>query len=308
MPASNACDELQQTVMTQLANGKLHEAELAVSAALASGGDHAQDSCAGSVLNTMAAIMAGSGRLADAERLAERSVLLLEKTHSPTDPTLLRPLQILGAVRFEQGKTARAREAFKRMQAIRIQRPEDSALVHATAATLLEAEGRRIEAEAEYLASIRAWEDAGRSESADVGAVLNGLGSLYIHERRLTEARQALDRAFAIFSRAQDAVPMDRIKLLGVRGVLQARLGDWQAAEQDLHDGLSMADREPWVDPLALRFLLTNYAVVLRKNHHGREARSIEARAAAIQIDRSTAAFVDITDDLGPRRSAQQGG
>jgi hypothetical protein len=60
-----------------------------------------------------------SGRLADAERLAERSVLILEKTYTTNDVMLL--LQILAASRFEQGKTARAREAFKRMQAIRIQ-------------------------------------------------------------------------------------------------------------------------------------------------------------------------------------------
>jgi tetratricopeptide (TPR) repeat protein len=301
-----ACVDLNQAVLTQVANGRLNEAELTVSAALASGDDHAQDACAGVILNNMAAIMAVSGRLADAERLAERSVLILEKTYSPTDTTLLRPLQILAAARFEQGKTARAREAFKRMQAIRIQRPEDSALVHGTAAMLLEAEGRRQEAEAEYLASIRAWEEAGRGEFADVGAVLNGLGSLYIHEQRLTEAGQALDRAFAIFSRATDAAPMDRIKLLNVRGVLRARQGDRQAAEHDLHDALSMADREPWVDPVALRSLLTNYALVLRKNHHRREARPIEARAAAIQIDRTRAALVDTTDLIPKTRPTKK--
>jgi tetratricopeptide (TPR) repeat protein len=300
------CADLKQTVLTQVANGKLNEAELAVSAVLASGSDHAQDACAGVVLNNMAAFMAISGRLADAERLAERSVLILEKTYSPTDTTLLQPLQILTAARFEQGKTARARDAFKRMQAIRIQRPEDSALVHGTAAALLDAEGRRQESEAEYLASIRAWEEAGLGESVDVGAVLNGLGSLYIHEQRLTEARQALDRAFAIFSRAQDAAPMDRIKLLAVRGWLQAWQGNWQAAEQDFHDALSMADRESWVDPLALRSLLTNYAVVLRKNHHRREARAIEARAAAVQIGRIRTAIVDTTDLLPKTKPAKK--
>jgi tetratricopeptide (TPR) repeat protein len=305
-PVTAACVDLNQTALTHVANGKLNEAELAVSAVLASGRDHAQDACAGLVLHNMAGIMAVSGRLADAERLAERAVLILEKTYSPTDPTLLRPLHMLAVARFEQGDTARTREAFKRMQAIRIQRPEDSALVHGTAATLLEVEGRLLEAETEYLASIRAWEEAGRSESADMGAVLNDLGSLYIHEQRLSEARQALDRAFAIFSRAPDAAPMDRIKLLAVRGVLQARQGVWQAAEQDLRDALSMADREPWVDPLALRFLLTNYAAVLRRNHHGREARPIEARAAAIQIDRTRAALVDITDLLPKTKSTKK--
>ncbi len=71
------------------------------------------------------------------------------------------------------------------MQSIQIRRPEDSALVHDTAAVLLEAEGKRAEAEAEYLAALRAEEEAGRGETADVGALLNDLGSLYIHEQRL---------------------------------------------------------------------------------------------------------------------------
>jgi hypothetical protein len=91
---------------------------------------------------------------------------------------------------------------------------------------------------------------------------------------------------------------MDRVKLLNVRGVLQSRQGDWSGAEQDFHEALSIADREPWVDPFALRALLNNYAAVLRRNHHRQEARSIQARAAKISIDRSTASIVDITDLL----------
>jgi hypothetical protein len=50
---------------------------------------------------------------------------------------------------------------------------------------------------------------------------------------------------------------------------------------------------------------LTDYAIVLRKNHHGREARSIEARAKAIQVDRTTAAIVDITDLLPKAKRAK---
>ena len=175
---------------------------------------------------------------------------------------------------------------------------EDRALVQGIAAALLDAEGRRAEAETEYLAALRAWGEAGWGETGDAGAILNNLGSLYIHEQRLDEAQRALDRALAIFSRAEDAAPMDRIKLLNVRGVLRTRQGDWIGAEQDLHGALLMVDREPWVNPVALRSLLDNYSRVLRRNHHTREARSIEARAAKIQMDRTTASIVDITDLL----------
>jgi hypothetical protein len=143
VPVSAACVELHQTVTAQIAAGKPAEGELAVSAFLASGGDHTQEPCVGLLLSNMAAFMSVTGRLADAERLAERSVLILEKTYAPNDAMLLRPLQILAAARFEQGKTARAREAFKRMQAIGIQRPEDGALVHGTAAALARARPSR---------------------------------------------------------------------------------------------------------------------------------------------------------------------
>jgi tetratricopeptide (TPR) repeat protein len=174
----------------------------------------------------MPTVMSISGRVADAERLVEQSVLLLEKNYSANDLALLRPLQILAATRFDQGKTAKAREAFKRMQSIPIQRPEDSALLRGMAAILLEGEGKLSEDEAEYLAALHAWEEAGRGDRADAGAILNGLGSLYMKEQRLADAREALDRALAIFIRAKDAVAMDRIKVLNVRGVVNARQGD----------------------------------------------------------------------------------
>ena len=141
---------------------------------------------------------------------------------------------------------------------------------------------------------------------SDAGSILSALGSLYIQERRLAEAGQALDRALEIFSRAKDAVPMDRIKILHVRGVLYARQGDWLSAERELRDALLLSDSEPWIDPLALRSLLSSYAIVLRKNHHGREARSIEARAAAIQTDNKKAAIVDFTELLPKAKPAKK--
>jgi hypothetical protein len=80
--------------------------------------------------------------------------------------------------------------------------------------------------------------------------------------------------------------------------VLQARQGDWQGAEQNLQAAVKMADRELWVDPFILRELLNNYAVALRRNNHRREARSIEARRAAIQVDGRPVTIVDITELL----------
>lgn len=306
VPASAACMELNQTVLTQAAGGRLEKAETALSAALAGDAHSPEHSCAGLILSNLAASMAVSGRLAEAERFSERSVTILSQSVPPDDPVLLCPLQILAAARFEQGKTGMAREAFKRMQSIRIERPADRALVHSMAAALLHADGRFPEAESENLAAIRALEQAGRGATADAGAVLNALGSLYIEEQRLDEARRMLDRAFTIFTNDEGAVPMDRIKLLNVRGVLHTRLGEWRQAEQDLSEAVSMADRESRVDPVALASLLADYAYVLRRNHRGREARAIEVRAAALRDKGTADSVVDVTELLPKPKTAKK--
>ena len=96
------------------------------------------------------------------------------------------------------------------------------------------------------------------------------------------------------------------MKVLGCRAVVYGRQGDWREAEQDFHDALSIAHQEPWVDPIALRSLLTNYAYVLRRDHHGREARSMEARAAAIYLDPTLSTTIDVTDLLPKGKSARK--
>src|SRR6476469_4749888 len=74
-----ACAKLNQTFATQMANGQFSEGEIALSAALASGADYADDSCTALILNNMAGLLSVLGRVAEAERLAERYVAILEK-------------------------------------------------------------------------------------------------------------------------------------------------------------------------------------------------------------------------------------
>jgi tetratricopeptide (TPR) repeat protein len=277
-------------------NGRWQEAESTFAAALASGANRLGQACAGLILNNMAAKTAVSGRLAEAEVLAARSLSILEERYPPDDPVLLRPLQTLFAVRFEQGKIAKAREAFRRMRSIQIDKPEDRALVACVAASLLQAEGRPKEAESEYLSALSAWEEAGRGTTADAASVLGFLGSLYIEERRFEEARRALNAALSTFTTDQDAVPMDRIKLLTVRSVLHARQGEWRDAEEDLRVAISMADRETRADPAFFVSLWANYAYVLRKNRKRREARSIEVRVRALGARGVPDSVVDVTE------------
>jgi tetratricopeptide (TPR) repeat protein len=246
----------------------------------------------------MASVFAVLGRVADAERFAARSVKVLDTIYAPDDLVLLRPLQVLAATSFEQGKMARAREAFQRMEAIRVDRPEDRALVHGIGAVLLQKQGKHKEAEAEYLAALQASDEAGLGASADAAAIVEALASLYIKEHRFDEARRILDRAQGIVEHAADAVPLDRVKHLELRGMLAAWQGDWQQAEQELSAAVAIADRQPQFDRYTLRSVLTAYAFVLHKNHRGREARSIDARLAALRRDHAIEDVVDVTDLL----------
>jgi len=300
------CVALNQKVMIHFVSGQYAAAEDLLSATIASGADPNRDTCAGLIRIDMAVLLSTSGRIAEAERLAERSVKILEAMYPPGDLILLRPLSVLAATRFELGKTAQAREDFKRVLSIRAERPMDRAFVHSAAALLLEIEGRRQEAEIEYLATFQAYEEAGKGDTADAGSVLTLLGGLYLKEGRFDDARRSLDQGLAIFSRARDAVPSDSIKLLYIRGVLQARQGIWLEAEKDLAKALSMADRETSVEPVILRSLLTNYAYVLRRNHRRREARTIEARAAGIPTSPAISMKVDISDLLAKAKRAKK--
>jgi len=116
-----------------------------------------------------------------------------------------------------------------------------------------------------------------------------------------------LDRSIAIHDRAKDSLPIDQIKLLDLRGILHARLGEWEQSEKDLRDALSMADRQPFMDPAVLRWILGNYSYVLRRNHHRREARSVDARRATLPAERTSVAVVDWTDLLGEKKAPKKG-
>src|SRR5689334_21598887 len=111
VPSTPECFALNQAVMTQVANEHAVAAEITLAPALASGADRAQRSCGALILNNVATVMAISGRTAEAVRLAERSVKILETVYLPDDPVLLYPLQTLVATQFKPGKMGRAREA-----------------------------------------------------------------------------------------------------------------------------------------------------------------------------------------------------
>jgi tetratricopeptide (TPR) repeat protein len=292
-----ACRELNHIAYVYATHGLIAEAEGALSADLPHETGGAGGTCVGVLLNNLAAVALLSGRAADAEHFAERAINVLEKSHPSNDPLLLRPLRNLAASRFEQGKTGRAREAFERMRLIPTERPEERAEVHSMAAVLLHVGGKLMQAESEYRAALNALEQGGLADTADAAAILNSLGTLYIEEKRFKEARQALDRGLVIFESAQDAVPMDRIKLLDVRATLHAREGHWQDALRDLGQAVSLLDASAGrCDPKLAAATMEGYAMALRKTHQGHDARVIAARAAALRGQGTPGVVVDVTE------------
>jgi tetratricopeptide (TPR) repeat protein len=288
-----ACGELNETAMAQARAGHSREAEATLSSAVARGID---PGCAGLVLTNIAANLAVSGQVREAETVAGRAVASLDKSETRQDRVLLRALQILASTRIEQGKVGRARAAYQRMRELRIEEPNDAALAHEIGGSLLQIAGNWREAEAEYLAAIRSWDAAGRGEMADVAPALGCLASLYVQERRLGDARRTLDRALEMTQRSGNIAPADRLKLLGERATVRFLDHDFQEAEQDAREAIALADRTPELSEAYRAILLADYARILRKNRHNQEARSIETRAAALRRNTPALSIVDVTE------------
>jgi hypothetical protein len=131
--------------------------------------------------------------------------------------------------------------------------------------------------------------------------LLSGLGTLYILQARYPDASKTLDRALAIVTSARNAVPLDQIAVLNVRATLHAQQEDWRAAAEDLRSAVSLADHDTQLNPADLKLLLVNFGHVLHKAHQGKEARSIEARAAALHAPQMANALVDTSELSGKR-------
>ncbi len=125
--------------------------------------------------------------------------------------------------------------------------------------------------------------------------MLNGLADTYIVRKRLDEAGRLLDRVLTIFATASDTGPADQIRVLNSQAVFYASQGQWRKAEDDLKSAISLADVNSGLNPVELEPLLNNYARVLRGNSRMREARTVEARVAAIHSRSFADSIVDVT-------------
>ena len=294
------CMEINELAIAAAGN-RLEEAETAISAAVSQG----KYACAGVALGNLAVLLSIRGRIRDSEAFAARSVDLLRNHVDPDDPRLFRSLHVLAIARLEQGKFRKAEQAFEQMLQLRAERSEQRVQVHLTGGALRQRQGKWKEAESEYLLAHEDWKQSGQTADADLAAVLSYLGALYITEKRFQEASQVLDRALAIIAVAENAFPLDRIKLLNLRAAAHAKQGEWLEAQEKLRLSIALSDSAGVSEPVLLRSVLSNYAIALRKNHHRKEARSIERRASALPPDPPKGAVIDIYELSSGLRARQ---
>lgn len=294
------CAAVFQDSMLKLARSTPTQAEDLLKATLSGAGSSTDHLCLGLVFHNLATARAGSGLLAEAEAFAMRSIATLANAYSSDDPILFWPLQVLAAVEFELGKIGRTTETLKRMQSVRAPAPEQRASMLGISASLL-LRSRPHEAEQQFMEALSLWSEAGRGDSADAGGLLNSLAVIYIEQGRVDDARRVLDRAFEIFDRSKDSVPMDYIKALNSRGAVSAQTGQWTEAQRELKQAVALANGQPHISTVMMASLLKNFAVVLRKTGQRREARVVMTQLRNLRIDRTqAAAIIDITE-LVPR-------
>lgn len=298
------CQEFSARVLNQVAAGNTREAEQALETVLSAKTSSLDRVCSAFAMANLAALMSLSGRPREAEKYAGDALNTFQTAGEVGAEVLARPLQVLVTSRLQQGRLGEARQAFEKLSSLHAEQPATLALIHGTAAALLEFEGKLAESEREWFHSLHDWESAGRGNSVDSAAVLNGLASLYLKQKRYGEAVRASDRALSIYTAARETVAMDRITSLGLRATAHAKQSRWHEARQDMQQAVSAAEGEPHLDATLLSDLLTSYAQTLRKDHCSREARAVQARASALHRTDPKQAVVDVTELIQKRKQA----
>lgn len=166
---SAACNEFNREIADKVESGQLAVAEAALFRALILKENSVEQSCIQTTLHNLAAVFALSGRFAEAEVLAQRSLRIVDQLHPTHDSMRLRPLHLLWSVQFQQGKRGNARQTFQNMRKLQLDGPRDHALLYGAVASHLQVEGRYKEAEQAYLRAIAAWEVAGGGSGSEVG-------------------------------------------------------------------------------------------------------------------------------------------
>src|SRR5262249_13390720 len=227
LAGGSVCDGAAQSIKRSIAAGALDEAERALrNLAEESAGKGGR--CAAALVGNVSAAMQAAGRLREALAWASKALAYLDlESYSPESPARAVPLYVIASVQLEQGMTGRARETYRKMQRIRDEIPNERFLVHGIGASLAQIERKWSEAESEYRLAAELLASSGKGRSADFASVLAGLATVYLNEGQASHALLVLDQALITLESATDAVLLDRIKLLNLKGVILGRQHRW---------------------------------------------------------------------------------
>src|SRR5262245_46091470 len=282
----NKCSELDRTVTSEARSGSISRAVSLLAPSLAPAVEPAERSCAGQILAGIASILATQFRYAEAEKLARRAVEIIESSSTSEHRILAAALHSLAMALIQQRKLASAGSVLRRMQELRLERPEYQALVHEVSAHLFAASGKPHDAEPEFAAALNAWETAGRGSGIEASDVCYSLSLLYSDTGQLDKAKAFADRGIAIVAASPDALPADRMKLLNTRAVVSTRRRDRAAAEADFREALSIAQSNPRIAREIEFLVIDNYANMLREAGRKADARALR-KTWQSQVSRS---------------------
>jgi uncharacterized protein HemY len=125
---------------------------------------------------------------------------------------------------------------------------------------------------------------------------LTNLGLLYLNQRRLADAAPLLERARHIVDASREATDQMRLTALTNLGVLYVKQRQWGPAGELLQPALRIVDAGTRVDTMARRRFYETYAAVLRQSGQKREAKALQARAAALLPPDTSSMTVDAAE------------
>jgi tetratricopeptide (TPR) repeat protein len=246
----------------------------------------------GIAASNAAVIAQQQGNAREAERLAAKSVAVLE-TLGPRNLSLRRPLQVLAGIYIDQGQFDRAWKTLSRIEAIGPVTAVDTALLSGARGTLFEREGRIPEAEQQYKEAIVQWEKAGAS--LDLVPELENLALLHMKQKRNSEAEALFRRALSIVDASPQATEHLHVSALTNLGIILIQQRDWNDAQIQLAQAMSLALNAD-IRPDLRQRLYEAYAVVLRKAGQKREAGKLETKARGIVAPQTSPQIVSLRE------------
>ncbi len=240
---------------------------------------------------------------AEAGRLAQRALTILERALGAEHPDVAQSLTNLANAHWRAGRYAEAESVYARSltiyeHALGPDHPEVGKSLNNLAGAYLK-EGRYAEAASLFARSLTIWEKARGPEHHNVAIALNNLAGVYVHEGRYSEAEPLYARALAIQEKVlgpgDPAVAMSLCNL----GNLAARQERFADAEQPYRRALAIWEEAVGADHPDVGDCLNGLAHLYVKQARYPDAEPLALRALAIREKVLGGDHADVAETLG---------